>query len=142
MSVYLFVFRQVLFRFVFFFFSSRRRLTICALVTGVQTCALPIWPIRTAAGRRSRPSVPGCSARRARCRSPGAWHCRRPPSSPPGSSGNGQCGRVGLFGQQPVEEGPVAPGRVGHRAEERRVGKGGVLTCCTRGSPSHKKKKT
>src|SRR3546814_17056978 len=25
-----------------FFFSSRRRHTICALVTGVQTCALPI----------------------------------------------------------------------------------------------------
>src|SRR3546814_7223778 len=25
-----------------FFFSSRRMLTICALVTGVQTCALPI----------------------------------------------------------------------------------------------------
>src|SRR3546814_4728046 len=27
----------------FFFFSSRRRHTSCALVTGVQTCALPIW---------------------------------------------------------------------------------------------------
>src|SRR3546814_6357632 len=36
----------------FFFFSSRRRHTRCALVTGVQTCALPIsasgqgWPGR------------------------------------------------------------------------------------------------
>src|SRR3546814_19660574 len=28
--------------FIFFFFSSRRRHTRCALVTGVQTCALPI----------------------------------------------------------------------------------------------------
>src|SRR3546814_6811756 len=28
----------------YFFFSSRRRHTRCALVTGVQTCALPIWP--------------------------------------------------------------------------------------------------
>src|SRR3546814_1685761 len=28
--------------FFFFFFSSRRRHTRCALVTGVQTCALPI----------------------------------------------------------------------------------------------------
>src|SRR3546814_5785538 len=28
--------------FSFFFFSSRRRHTRCALVTGVQTCALPI----------------------------------------------------------------------------------------------------
>src|SRR3546814_5605800 len=27
----------------FLFFSSRRRHTICALVTGVQTCALPIF---------------------------------------------------------------------------------------------------
>ena len=27
----------------FFFFSSRRRHTRCADVTGVQTCALPIW---------------------------------------------------------------------------------------------------
>src|SRR3546814_9745210 len=29
--------------FYFFFFSSRRRHTRCALVTGVQTCALPIY---------------------------------------------------------------------------------------------------
>src|SRR3546814_19364145 len=37
-----------------FFFASRRRHTRCALVTGVQTCALPIWgkaagPVRDAA---------------------------------------------------------------------------------------------
>src|SRR3546814_2119270 len=32
----------VLFLGFFFFFSSRRRHTRCALVTGVQTCALPI----------------------------------------------------------------------------------------------------
>src|SRR3546814_6786394 len=35
------------FVYFFFFFSSRRRHTRCALVTGVQTCALPIylhWP--------------------------------------------------------------------------------------------------
>src|SRR3546814_8798958 len=35
---------------IFFFFSSRRRNTRCALVTGVQTCALPIWQY-TQAGR-------------------------------------------------------------------------------------------
>src|SRR3546814_18736056 len=36
---------------MFFFFSSRRRHTRCALVTGVQTCALPIsrLPIAVAA---------------------------------------------------------------------------------------------
>src|SRR3546814_8089370 len=35
----------------FFFFSSRRRHTRCALVTGVQTCALPICPRSRSAGR-------------------------------------------------------------------------------------------
>src|SRR3546814_20824485 len=47
----------------FFFFSSRRRHTRCALVTGVQTCALPIWgnwppaqaiPIRAACPSRTQ----------------------------------------------------------------------------------------
>src|SRR3546814_1552720 len=33
----------LVFEFFFFFFSSRRRHTRCALVTGVQTCALPIF---------------------------------------------------------------------------------------------------
>src|SRR3546814_9776107 len=44
--------------FFFFFFSSRRRHTRCALVTGVQTCALPICRILTKWPRRSvqRPS--------------------------------------------------------------------------------------
>src|SRR6184192_353740 len=42
--------------FVFFFFSSRRRHTRCRLVTGVQTCALPIYD-----RRRTRPAA--CSHR-------------------------------------------------------------------------------
>src|SRR3546814_2829276 len=42
----------------FFFFSSRRRHTRCALVTGVQTCALPIYcvggpPPRSGEDRKS-----------------------------------------------------------------------------------------
>src|SRR3546814_7317052 len=40
--------------FFFFFFSSRRRHTRCALVTGVQTCALPIS--RPSAERECHPS--------------------------------------------------------------------------------------
>src|SRR3546814_19904158 len=36
--------RQVSSLLFVFFFSSRGRHTRCALVTGVQTCALPIWP--------------------------------------------------------------------------------------------------
>src|SRR3546814_5996250 len=40
---------------ILFFFSSRRRHTSCALVTGVQTCALPISPSAFApAGARPR----------------------------------------------------------------------------------------
>src|SRR3546814_1199587 len=38
---------MIYFHYFYFFFSSRRRHTRCALVTGVQTCALPI----TRAGR-------------------------------------------------------------------------------------------
>src|SRR3546814_5884766 len=37
-----------------FFFSSRRRHTICALVTGVQTCALPICPVILVSARQAR----------------------------------------------------------------------------------------
>src|SRR3546814_10720200 len=51
---------------LFFFFSSRRRHTRCALVTGVQTCALPI----STGGRQ------GCS-NRIRKRSRYRRRCRR-----------------------------------------------------------------
>src|SRR3546814_4116748 len=37
--------------FCLFFFSSRRRHTRCALVTGVQTCALPIYLSKIEAGK-------------------------------------------------------------------------------------------
>src|SRR3546814_1318603 len=37
------VYIRVVVLYFFFFFSSRRRHTRCALVTGVQTCALPIF---------------------------------------------------------------------------------------------------
>src|SRR3546814_3521676 len=40
-----------------FFFSSRRRHTRCALVTGVQTCALPIFIVTDAAYHGRRISV-------------------------------------------------------------------------------------
>src|SRR3546814_5660635 len=39
---------------LFFFFSSRRRHTRCALVTGVQTCALPILGEEGGAARFGR----------------------------------------------------------------------------------------
>src|SRR3546814_8093008 len=39
-----------------FFFSSRRRHTRCALVTGVQTCALPIYTPRIEVVRAGEPA--------------------------------------------------------------------------------------
>src|SRR3546814_15550027 len=39
----------------YFFFSSRRRHTRCALVTGVQTCALPISQVITLRGYTDEP---------------------------------------------------------------------------------------
>src|SRR3546814_3230016 len=46
-----------------FFFSSRRRHTRCALVTGVQTCALPISPPRDGAADLRHPRGGGAGAR-------------------------------------------------------------------------------
>src|SRR3546814_15843930 len=42
----------------FFFFSSRRRHTRCALVTGVQTCALPISQVRLGIYRFGHAGIP------------------------------------------------------------------------------------
>src|SRR3546814_19911096 len=44
-----------------FFFSSRRRHTRCALVTGVQTCALPIYEIRWNRLRANLYKFHGCA---------------------------------------------------------------------------------
>src|SRR3546814_4699014 len=43
---------MILYWWFFFFFSSRRRHTRCALVTGVQTCALPILAQESTIGTR------------------------------------------------------------------------------------------
>src|SRR3546814_9982328 len=48
----------------FFFFSSRRRHTRCALVTGVQTCALPIYGTNyIATGTKVWPTMASTAAR-------------------------------------------------------------------------------
>src|SRR3546814_17540221 len=49
----------MIFSVIVFFFSSRRRHTRCALVTGVQTCALPIC---SASNRSKRPRRRSTSA--------------------------------------------------------------------------------
>src|SRR3546814_6789473 len=106
--------------FTSFFFSSRRRHTRCALVTGVQTCALPIYADRTSSGGRTgllpRPLVD-------------------PLSGQPG------------FKRTPASIAAVTPKWRGFlllahelaetRSEERRVGKECVSTCRSRWSPYH-----
>src|SRR3546814_5598175 len=57
------------FSFLVFFFSSRRRHTSCALVTGVQTCALPIWMVIPKRGAVTTSSPPALrTARQPRSR--------------------------------------------------------------------------
>src|SRR3546814_5954513 len=51
LSVYVMISLDVI---IIFFFSSRRRHTRCALVTGVQTCALPISHSNRTAGTALR----------------------------------------------------------------------------------------
>src|SRR3546814_6216876 len=63
--MYLYVFGlcttlQLFFALFIFFFSSRRRHTRCALVTGVQTCALPISAFPDGVGGGSWAGNAGC----------------------------------------------------------------------------------
>src|SRR3546814_7626767 len=77
------------------FFSSRRRHTRCALVTGVQTCALPISaPPAARAGRRSAPAS-ACRKRRG-----GACPPDRLRKNRPFRSCRPHVGGTNLFGQQ------------------------------------------
>src|SRR3546814_6800986 len=66
-----------------FFFSSRRRHTRCALVTGVQTCALPI-----SAARRKRRRGPGSHERQ----------CRSGEETSPAPAAEGDAGGTGTLG--------------------------------------------
>src|SRR3546814_4822482 len=52
--LFILFFLYVFFIYSVFFFSSRRRHTRCALVTGVQTCALPIWRLVDRRGNDTR----------------------------------------------------------------------------------------
>src|SRR3546814_8554871 len=102
-----------------FLFSSRRRHTRCALVTGVQTCALPIWggidrDFRPPDGEgKNGNAVPEIAERERSVASPRfvALYRRR-------HGGD-------LSFSQSV------------RSEERRVGKECVSTCRYRWSPYH-----
>src|SRR3546814_1774331 len=62
---------------VYFFFSSRRRHTRCALVTGVQTCALPILPTPPLQKLRSGPRCLPCQTGVPPPRPPVGWQIGR-----------------------------------------------------------------
>src|SRR3546814_4540031 len=103
-----------------FFFSSRRRHTRCALVTGVQTCALPIWIARglVDAGVR-RLVVAGGETAGAVVQALGIAALRIGPQIDPGVPWTMSIGAPRL------------------RSEERRVGKECGSTCRSRWSPYH-----
>src|SRR3546814_4524909 len=97
----------------FVFFSSRRRHTRCALVTGVQTCALPIcYYLDLTNGRGSRYEI----------------FCESLFSGDPATTKR-QIGR--LVGYM------ISNTMIQTRSEERRVGKECVSTCRSRWSPYH-----
>src|SRR3546814_1564914 len=97
-----------------FFFSSRRRHTRCALVTGVQTCALPISDVYCAAATLAALWLAASLALLQLA-----------------------LAAIGLAGGKSELLGAVRPVAVAQRSEERRVGKECVSTCRSRWSPYH-----
>src|SRR3546814_11610395 len=123
-----------------FFFSSRRRHTRCALVTGVQTCALPISPRLVAhlVEHLPRPAVAvigeptmmrpvnahkGLDAFRTRVRGKEA-HSRAP-----------QDGASAILPAVHIVDSIARAAAA--RSDQRRVGKACVSTCKSRRSPYH-----
>src|SRR3546814_8577625 len=96
----------------FFFFSSRRRHTRCALVTGVQTCARPIW-FNAEKGYGFITPDDGSKDLFA------------------------HYSEISSEGYKSLQENQRVTFEVGQRSEERRVGKECVSTCRSRWSPYH-----
>src|SRR3546814_6936763 len=114
-----------------FFFSSRRRHTRCALVTGVQTCALPIFnfvhEVREKTGMPPEEVVKGYVIAREILGMRALWgEIEALDNKVPAALQARmlvECGRL-------IERETV-------RSEERRVGKEGGCTCRSRWSPYH-----
>src|SRR3546814_5219062 len=112
-----------------FFFSSRRRQTRCALVTGVQTCALPICHSVLLSAHQQ--FAPGVRLKADLIHKRGDMTSVR-----------------GLFVDRPIETRGtrvvnefetfgIAPTLEIDKSEERRVGNECVSTCRSRWSPDH-----
>src|SRR3546814_3140735 len=115
-TLYCFLFR-------FFFFSSRRRHTRCALVTGVQTCALPIS--RELYRAVNDKFIPEYKAKTGDTVTIQQSH-----------GGSGKQARA-VFDGLDADVVTLALGGDILRSEERRVGKECVSTCRSRWAPYH-----
>src|SRR3546814_2802366 len=108
---------------MFFFFSSRRRHTRCALVTGVQTCALPISVFL------SRHYKQVLTSSRQNCPTNQHFHTTSFRSTP--------CNATVVSILQSPKRDACQNRCIEPRSEERRVGKECVSTCRSRWSPYH-----
>src|SRR3546814_20991835 len=125
-----------------FFFSSRRRHTRCALVTGVQTCALPIYTfLGTSIVKQARMmqalsnhgiSVPAIVGWEENASLIGGSFLVMDRISGVSLPMHPSYHVAGL-----LHELDPAPRREAWRSEERRVGKECVSTCRSRWWPSH-----
>src|SRR3546814_6167382 len=120
--------------FVLFFFASRRRHTICALVTGVQTCALPILDLQEISDRLEIQNlmVAYCYAIDNR-----DWDALDDVFTPEAIIDYTEM--VGIKGNLKEIKAFLAESmkQISNRSEERRVGKECVSTCRTRWSPDN-----
>src|SRR3546814_2072674 len=110
-----------------FFFSSSRRHTRCALVTGVQTCALPISLVVDSLVIGACLQIPAFTGVAVANREPGLTE----------DIGVGQQFGVGKGADDRAIDQAGARYDIAGRSEERRVGKECVSTCRSRWSPYH-----
>src|SRR3546814_1012211 len=113
-----------------FFFSSRRRHTRCALVTGVQTCALPILLAASLIASVAEAAVAG-DAPDNEIVVTGLRESEAAAAEFVGAISVDNDNQIARF------EGSICPAAFGLRSEERRVGKECVSTCRSRWSPVH-----
>src|SRR3546814_9142814 len=111
----------------FFFFSSRRRHTRCALVTGVQTCALPISWIN------GRPATLAQLGALAEC----LVEIHGQHEHQALLSRTNQLALLDAYGRTDAEATAVRDAARAWRSEERRVGTECVSTCRYRWYPYH-----